>query len=243
MSEAFLMRRGGSVNNAYALIAVSYPANSTCTAAKETKTLTARSSNGAYCFSIPEAGTWTVTITDGTNTATQDVVISSAGQVEKLVMSYANDLFFNGAGAGNWTAAPDVYWGGTATIGDRLYLNAKGLSQGAQKAYIYLTDAISFAGKQSLAVSAITNIGGFDHPELAQVRVVEETKTHSSTPDLEENLEAGVDVKTTVLDVSGLDSSKKYRVVLYASGYYFDDQQGGITAIEATVNVSRVTLS
>jgi len=239
MSEAFLMRRGGSVNNAYALIAVSYPANSTCTAAKGTKMLTARSNNGAYCFLIPESGTWAVTITDGTNTATRDVVISSAGQVEKLIMVYTRDLFDSGDGAENWEAVPENY----ASIGSTIQLRGDhgDVTFGSKRAYGYLKNAISLSGMQTLEVIATTGHSQSNLPYAghAQVRVVESGTIYSGTPVAAIDLELGSD-KTTSLDISELDDSKTYCVVLYAAGDILDEGGVAIDTLDVSADVSKV---
>lgn len=64
---------GGSV---IAFISVTYPAGSTCTCTNGVKTLTAKNTSGTYVFSISDPGTWTVTATDGTNTESQEIVVS-----------------------------------------------------------------------------------------------------------------------------------------------------------------------
>lgn len=91
MGEAFLMRRGSGNKNVVeadcALICVKYPAGSTCVCEKDGKTLTSKSTSGVAAFSVPEAGTWTLTITDGEQTAS-DAVTVAAGDVEIVTLAY-----------------------------------------------------------------------------------------------------------------------------------------------------------
>lgn len=72
---------GGVVTAAWAYIAVTYPAGSTCTATNGTTTLTAQGTSGLYVFQIPEPTTtpetWTVTCTDGTRTNSATAEISA----------------------------------------------------------------------------------------------------------------------------------------------------------------------
>ena len=82
----------------FAVIAVTYPAGSTCTCVNGTKTYTAKDTSGQWIFRIPSAGTWTVTATDGTNTKTQEVSITAEGQVENVELKYALYLFKAGTG-------------------------------------------------------------------------------------------------------------------------------------------------
>jgi len=72
---------GGVATAAWAYIAVTYPAGSTCTATNGTITLTAQGTSGLYVFQIPEPTTtpetWTVTCTDGTRTNSATAEISA----------------------------------------------------------------------------------------------------------------------------------------------------------------------
>ena len=244
MSEVFLMRHGGGggIGNAYALIAVSYPVGSSCTCSKGTKTLKATGKVGAFCFAIPEAGDWVISIKDSDHEeATRTVTISSEGQVEKLRIDYENALFNNGVGKENWSTAAEV--GGTASVGDTLHLFGNGGSPtfGNRVGWAYTTQALSLSGKRSLAVVASTSFSGtLSTAGRAQVRVVEESGTYASSPAAAPDRKEG-NAATTTLDISGLDSAKKYRIVFMASGNYFDDQQGTVSTLTTTVDVTSVT--
>ena len=74
----------------------------------------------------------------------------------------------------------------------------------------------------------------------AQVRMVEESESYDALPTVSSDLTEGSG-ETTTLDISGLDDSKKYRIVFMALGGYFDDQQGGVTRLATTVDVTSVT--
>lgn len=94
------MRRGGGISNAYAVIAVIYPSGSTCTCTKGTKTLRAKDTSGSYLFLIPEAGTWTVSCTDGSSTASKTVNITMQYQTESVTLSYRSYVFKEGVNPG-----------------------------------------------------------------------------------------------------------------------------------------------
>ena len=95
-----IMISGGSVK-LFAAIGVTYPEGSTCTCTNGTKTFTAKNTNGQWVFAIPEIGTWTVTATDGTESASESVVISAEGQSENVELSYALVLFDGSNGGDN----------------------------------------------------------------------------------------------------------------------------------------------
>lgn len=78
----------GGGGKAFAFIVVTYPSGSTCTCTDGTKVLKAKGTTGSFVFNIPYAGTWTVSCTDGTDTATEDIVISTKGQSESVDLSY-----------------------------------------------------------------------------------------------------------------------------------------------------------
>lgn len=91
-----IMFSGGGSGKLFAAIGVTYPAGSTLTCTNGTKTLTAKTTSGQWVFAIPEAGTWTVTATQGTNTKSQSVEITTEGQLESVELSYQFVLFDGG---------------------------------------------------------------------------------------------------------------------------------------------------
>lgn len=90
----FGAKGGGSAT--YAFIVVTYPAGSTCTASDGTTTLTAPDTSGSWVCKVPNAGTWTVSCTDGTDTATASVSITTEGQREEVALSYTIYLIQSG---------------------------------------------------------------------------------------------------------------------------------------------------
>ena len=89
-----IMLGGGA--KAFAVIGVTYPAGSVCTCTDGTKTLTLKDTGGQGFFLIPYAAVWTVTASDGTNTKSQSVEITSEGQNESVELGYELEIFANG---------------------------------------------------------------------------------------------------------------------------------------------------
>lgn len=87
-----------SVSIAYfaATINVTYPVGSTCTAMNGTTTLTAPDTSGTWACIVPSAGTWTVSCSDGTKTATATVSITEAGQAETVALAYELRMYTTG---------------------------------------------------------------------------------------------------------------------------------------------------
>lgn len=106
MSLVLNMVGGGGSGNVYAFIICTYPAGSTCTASNGTKTLTAPDTSGNWVCKVPNAETWTVSCTNGSETASREVTISSEGQSETVMLSYSFYLVQNGVLAvTDWTIA------------------------------------------------------------------------------------------------------------------------------------------
>lgn len=76
-SEAFL-----------ATISVTYPSGSTCTASCGNLEYEAPDATGSWTFTVPVSGTWTISITNGTNTSIRNVSITTSGQSESVTLSY-----------------------------------------------------------------------------------------------------------------------------------------------------------
>ena len=70
-----------------AVIAVTYPKGSVCTCSNGTKTMKARDTSGKALFNV-FTGTWTVTATDGSKTASKAVTITDAGQAVNVALSF-----------------------------------------------------------------------------------------------------------------------------------------------------------
>lgn len=98
--DAYIYKSGEWVQFSFAFvatIAVTYPVGSTLTCFDGTTTLTATTTSGSYTFIVPNAGTWTVSCTDGNQTKSGTVEITAEGQAESLTLSYAVIIFKNGA--------------------------------------------------------------------------------------------------------------------------------------------------
>ena len=79
-----------------ATIDITYPAGSTCTCSDGTTTLSAPDTSGTWVCTVPNAGTWTVSSTDGDKSKSADVVITTDGQTESVTLQYITYLFNNG---------------------------------------------------------------------------------------------------------------------------------------------------
>ena len=90
--KAMIYGNGGGNTKVFAVIGVTYPEGSTCTATDGTTTLSAPDTSGTWACIVPNAGTWTVECTDGTDTATETVTISAEGQVETVTLDYGTPI-------------------------------------------------------------------------------------------------------------------------------------------------------
>lgn len=71
-----------------AYINVTYPSGSTCTCTDGVTTFTATDTSGSYQFVVPNTGTWTVSCTDGVESTSALVTITTDKQVESAALSY-----------------------------------------------------------------------------------------------------------------------------------------------------------
>lgn len=88
----------GGTGKAFAVIGVTYPAGSVCTCTDGSKTLKLKDTSGQGFFLIPYAGTWIATATDGTNTKSENVEITTEGQSVSVKLDYPPYLFREGIG-------------------------------------------------------------------------------------------------------------------------------------------------
>lgn len=135
MSESFICRRGG-VGTPFAVIGVTYPEGSTCTCTDGAKTLRAKGTSGRAIFNIPYAATWTVSCTNGEDTASQAVSITAEGQSESVGLSYALILIGGGSThedvTGSWVSNKTEYT--ISSTAERLKITG---ASGGLTGYVY----------------------------------------------------------------------------------------------------------
>lgn len=112
MSGTIMSGRRGGVR-LFSVIGVTYPAGSVCTCTKGTKTYKAKNTSGLALFAVPETGEWTLSCTDGTQTASTTATVSAEGEAVNVKLSYDLRLFDNGDECtdttGGWTNTGYTY--------------------------------------------------------------------------------------------------------------------------------------
>ena len=112
MSGTIMTGRRGGVR-LFSVIGVTYPAGSVCTCTKGTKSYKAKNTSGLVLFAVPETGDWTVSCTDGTQTASTTATVSAEGEAVNVKLAYDLRLFDNGdectGVTGGWTNAGYTY--------------------------------------------------------------------------------------------------------------------------------------
>lgn len=175
MSESFICRRGG-VGTPFAVIGGTYPEGSTCTCSDGTKTLTAKGTSGQAMFNIPSTGTWTVSCTDGTDSASEDVSITAKGQVETVDLAYGHFLYRYGnefsTETGGWEATADYSQGNHTSVAPTLILGSDDLyaeiSEVRKDGVVRTKNLINLVGVSSIKV----NVTGVNVPDSAEVVLI-----------------------------------------------------------------------
>ena len=133
-----------------ATITVTYPAGSTCTCTGNGQTQTATSN--PETFTVYAAATYTLTATDGVDTTTKDVVITTDGQSESVTLSYIPD--------GSTATPTDVIqtWLACADIRDKSYttLNEVLADSTTLSALISDNNAVDYLVRSTTWASGIT---------------------------------------------------------------------------------------
>lgn len=89
--EGQLLRYPVTLSFFSATINVTYPAGSVCTCALGSTALTAPDTSGVASFAVPEAGSWVVSCSSGSDQASKTVAISADGEA-KTVALYFNHI-------------------------------------------------------------------------------------------------------------------------------------------------------
>ena len=190
---------GGGSGKLFAVIAVTYPVGSVCTCVSGTKTLKARDTSGKALFNVT-VGEWTVSCTDGTDTASKAVSITYEGQVESVELNYNFYLYRSGnqmeENTGGWK---------------KHYSNGDGASFGSDKINIW--------GKAQTYTGAVQTANKIDFSKFSKLIVICVDPTTNfvvrlSTYKTTENYRnediakaSSENPGTTSIDLSNIDSS------------------------------------
>lgn len=138
-----------------ATINITYPAGSTCTCTDGTATLTAPDTSGTWVCTVPNAGTWTVSSTDGDKSKSADVVITTDGQTESVTLLYITYLFKDGETYDSLTGG----WNGTVNT-EKQALQLRAAAEKAANAYtkskVDMTDYSTISAKTDANVHGVT---------------------------------------------------------------------------------------
>lgn len=206
----------GSALKAFAIIGVTYPTGSVCTCTDGMKTLTLKDTSGLGIFLIPYAATWTVSCTDGTDTASQAISITADGQSESVTLTYELVLFDNG------TDNTAVTGGWTTVKNKKLYVSAHVDGQGGNRSTCESTNKIDLSEYNIIRFEGVTSTDSNGENRTSQVGV-EGTYTAF---DIVTNSTIDVDISKVSL--------AKVQIIAEAASYIGSDT--------VTVTVSRVVL-
>jgi predicted XRE-type DNA-binding protein len=212
---------------AFAAIGVTYPEGSTCTCSNGTKILNAKNTSGQALFLIPEAGEWTVisTATDGTETASETVEITSEGESISVELHYTVYLYKNGDEyadiTGGWEKSSTAYGSarplGTSTLtkeSNQLIFDADTQRSGS----INPAKDIDFTNRNTLTLSY--SVSGIDGAGAAIAICKRGTANADTGSVLFAQLDASGwknnETKTAEIDVSAI--SGLYNIVVVAFG-------------------------
>ena len=193
-----------------ATINVTYPAGSTCTVTDGTTTLTAPNTSGTWACVVPNAGTWTVMATDGTNSKSESVSITTDGQSKSVTLAYWNGELYT---PGNtW----DNVTGGWGKLVDRSSVSFKNdaieFTNDNGHVTVYTNKPIDLTNFSKLTADCA--ITATDYKFELGVKLEKPTNAQQNGGYVAVTATGVTAGKTLTVDVSGLSGS--YYILLYA---------------------------
>lgn len=189
-----------------ATINITYPAGSTCTCSDGTTTLSAPDTSGTWACIVPNAGTWTVSSTDGDKSKSADVVIITNGQTESVTLLYITYLFKDGETYDSLTGG----WGGTVNAEKQaleFLVAAEKTVNMATKSKVDMTDYSTISAKTDANIRGVS------------LSLIIEDSFASSRPLAQAALATASDEVS--LDISNITGSHLIRLASYS-------EKGGI---------------
>ena len=205
---------GGS---AFGYIVANFPTTATsCTCSSGGKVLEADAAGlvrGQFVFEVPAAGTWTVTISNGTDTKSESVSITTAGQAESVKLSFSLILLDGGDECiditGGWAKLINT----EATIvntGSGLKLTG----QSANMCHCYTVNKIDVSGRNMLKMHIAENPSLINSITMG----LKDTKSYSAWI-ANKGIAKGY-TGDAELDISGVTSGEYWVGLSIASGGY-----------------------
>lgn len=189
-----------------ATITVTYPAGSTCTATYGSYTITAPNTTGSWTCTVPYSGDWTISCTNGTETESSTVSITTNGQSTSVTLSYLLPYFYEN---GNKTVTLQTK--GTVTDSGG-YITVKTSSDGTGERYPEVYFIIPEIEKYSTISCLISSYSG-KTPTVYIRKISTSANVASASPS-----SSG---QTVNIDISSLGlSGDNYYFVLHTETYY-----------------------
>lgn len=237
MGEAFISRRGGKAA-AYAVIGVTFPSGSTVTCVRNGVSLRANGSGTSVYFNVPDAGVWVVTIVDGSKTKSQTVTISTAGQVEKLTMTYELSLISNGViqSPASWTAEDVTIQNGSGYVD--LVMSHADYDSGMYVRQVDLTEYTTLTVEANNAGSTVLQ------PNYKWLKAAIKQTADASNPQTTGeyvSIETSASKQTFTLDVSGKTGT--WYVGFFGHGIDVTSDPSQPAYLEAIARVYNMSLS
>lgn len=221
---------GGGGSKIVASITVSYPAGSTLTCTLGSKVLTAKDTSGKWVFGLPSIGDWIVKATDGTDTATQTVTVTS-GQTVNVTLSYWDGSIYD---AGNEYTTHTGGWTCVATSGDAHATKTNNVlsvsvNETSGVGYARTTNKVALTGftKIDATITAQTHHSSWDGNERCSLLV--SANTDLSNPVAQAKPTNG-SVQILSLDIN------------LTGSYYVGIKAGAGTASSVSMTVSKIQL-
>lgn len=184
-----------------ATINITYPTGSTCTCSDGATTLSAPDTSGTWACIVPNAGTWTVSSTDGDKSKSADVVITTDGQTESVTLLYITYLFKDGETYDSLTGG----WQGTVNAEKQalqLYASAGKTANAWTKSKVDMTDYSTISAKTDANVNNVS------------LTLIIEDSIVASKPVAEAKLNTASDEVS--LDISNITGSHFIRLYSYS---------------------------
>lgn len=200
-------------SSAFGYIVASFPAAAaSCTCSSGGTVLqadAARLARGQFVFEVPAAGTWTVTISNGTDTKSTSASITTAGQAEAVKLSFSLILLDGGDECTDVTGG----WANLITSSATIVNTGSGLKltgYSANPCSCFTVNQIDVTGRNTLKMHIAENEAGSVVRTFGLKSVKGTAYVASGT------IDAGY-TGDVVLDISGVTSGTYWVGVYYAA--------------------------
>lgn len=183
MGEAYICRRGGGsadvVVSSYAVIVATIPEGSSCSCIKGDLRYSVENAPRLVAFAVPQGGTWTVTISDGSKSSSGTVNVIFIGEVKTIQLSYAEPP---STGESGTILSPQSGLASGYSVSGNASMSGSAIRESGSGGF-WLSPAVNLSGYSTLTVTGVARVVSYGYSRICVGSSADKVFNITQTPE------------------------------------------------------------